>query len=148
MTAVDNGVPAPTGAAALLSLTQPDEKASTAVTTALKQAGLNTTGLSVAVFPISGSTGQLLVIDGEITAPAFSGAGTSNFDQKKMAQAVLAVPKSSNITRLALNVRGRDQQGAYIITMTMTTATLDAMAKGTLSDADAQKQTQTGVIRK
>ena len=100
------------------------------------------------MFPISGSTGQLLVIDGEITSPAFSVQARATSIRRRWPRPCWQRPKSSNITRLALNVRGRDQQGAYIITMMMTTATLDAMAKGTLSDADAQKQTQTGVIRK
>jgi len=142
--AVAINAPPPTGAAALISTGYPDEKAATAISTSLKTAGLDLTGMKIAVFPMKDAPGQLDIIDADQSAPAFK---NSNLDEKKLAAAVLSAAKTSNITRLAVNIRGKDNQGSYVMTATMSATVLEGIQKGTIAQADLSKQIQIGLVR-
>ena len=81
------------------------------------------------------------MIDAPQTAAVFS---SGNLDEKKLAQALLgsSVVNAGRIKQMTMIIRGSDKKGPYTLTMTMSLNTIQGIAKGILSDADAQKQIQ------
>lgn len=128
-----------------------DTAAADGIRISLTAAGLNLRGVVVGVFKVTGTDQSLLVIDVDgAQASSLNSAMSNQNDQKKFAQAIVSAPavKAAKIGRLALNITQKDAQGTIVLGMTMTMATLDSMAKGTLSDAEAQKQVLIKATRK
>jgi hypothetical protein len=128
-----------------------DVEAANGIRASLMAAGLNLRGVVVGVYKVTGTDQSLLVIDVDgAQASSLNSAMSNQNDQKKFAQAIVGAPaiKTAKIGRLALNITNKDAQGTIVLGMTMTMATLDSMAKGTLSDADAQKQVLIKAARK
>ena len=73
--------------------------------------------------------------------------GPSATDEKKLFQALLAGPPEAKITSLAMNVRGKDAKGPYVLTIAMPMTAVEGIVKGTLSDAELQKLLQMGMQR-
>lgn len=123
-----------------------NEEAAEDIAKSLQRAGLDLRGTSVSVFHINGTDQQLLVFTVDTaTATAMSNALSTTANQRNFAKAVVDTPvvKKAKISRIAMDLTGRDAQGRYTVSMTMTMATLEAMAKGTLSDTELQQQIQT-----
>jgi len=110
----------------------------------MRQAGFNMTGIDVKVISVRGTPDQMLVvnIDGK-KATALNASATNQADQKKLLTAITAPPilKASGVTRLSIFIKDSDpQQGPYTLVMTMPFATAEGLAKGTITDAQAQQQ--------
>jgi hypothetical protein len=109
----------------------------------LTKAGFNLRGVKLNVLAVGDTKTSMLVMDVDSAqATALTAALGNQADLRKFAAAITAAPevKRANIVRLAVNIR----QGADIITMTLTLQTLDGIAKGTIPDAELQKQIQFG----
>jgi hypothetical protein len=128
---VPRNAPPPAGADTVIDSSSNNEAAAAAISDALRRSGLNMAGIGVYVFPMKKAEGSLLVIDAPDTAPAFSATQAAGPDEKAFAQALLSAPAGANITRLAMNIRSRDAQGPYILTMTMPMTALQGIANGT-----------------
>jgi hypothetical protein len=116
---------------------RPDREAAAEVVNALRSAGIDLKGIEVFVLPASGLNQSLLVAEIDQAKGA-----TLPKDPMKMLSTLAgssAVSKA-NITRVSFDFHGRDSKGAYVLTMSLPMGTVDALAKGSLSSADAQSQ--------
>jgi hypothetical protein len=121
-----------------------DVQATKAVEASLREAGFNLTGVRAKVFAVRGTPDQMLVLSIQAKqATALSAALNSQADQRKLMTALTAPPilKGVRVTRLAINIDDTDpQQGPYTVVMTMSFATAEGIAKGTVTEAQAQQQ--------
>jgi hypothetical protein len=124
-----------------------NETAATIARDTLQRSGMSMNGIDAYVFPVEGTAESILVLDSNI-AGVQSQPSTPGSDDRAMA-ALVASPelKAANVTRIVFVIRGTDSVGPYAITMTMPFTTLDAMSKGTLTDAQAQQQMGIEVTR-
>jgi hypothetical protein len=118
--ALMDSVPAaelPGGPEALMS-GAPDEASAAALRAELQGSDVDLTGVDVWVWPVSGTGDVLLVIEGDDRASAF-------VDDPQASDAVLRqlveseVLDTAGVTRVVINYRGADEQGAFTFTVTM-----------------------------
>ena len=108
----------------------------------LQKSGVNLPGTDVYVFPVIDTKESLLVFEVDGAKASSAPSASSSNDESKFLQVLGSLPaiKSANVTRVAINFTDTDKQGPYVLTMTMPMATLDLLAKGTLSPTQAQQQ--------
>ena len=115
-----------------------DSKTVDAVTKAMNAAKVDMKGTQVFVYPVYGTQTSLLVfdVDGNMAS------SSSSSSQEQMIKALAGIPelKTASVDRVVMNYKGKDKQGNYLLTVTMTLKAMDAMSKGTLSQADMQKE--------
>lgn len=79
------------------------------------------------VFPVAGTGESILVLEGDIDAinaleeePAASG-DTTAFEDEELFRRLAELPavQEANVTRIAMNLRGTDAEGAYVMTFTL-----------------------------
>ena len=153
--AVARNAPAPKGSDRYLDSGNNNVKAAEEMKAVIQKAGVNVTGAEFFVFPIRGTVNTMLVIDAPSSAPMFSSSSSasamnSDAEMKKFAAAIVASPtiKTARITSLTMNVRDKDQQGPLVVTFGLPITALEGLAKGTLSDAELQKQMVLGTQRR
>jgi hypothetical protein len=121
-----------------------DRRAAASFTAQLKGTGLDQPGVTIYVFPIAGAGGSLLVLEmDEAKGAAFSGDALPLFKALAASEAA----KTAHIKRVVINYRGKDAQGPYVATMTLSMSVVEAYAKGTISQKDASNQTPFEVKR-
>jgi hypothetical protein len=115
-----------------------DRRTAAALTSLLKGSVLDQPGVAIYVFPIAGAGGSLLVLEMD----AAKGASFSG-DPLPLSKALVAsdAAKNAHLKQVAVNYRATDSQGPYILTMTLPISVVEAFAKGTISQKDAENQT-------
>jgi hypothetical protein len=106
----------PTGVNALLG-GAPDEVAALLIVRDLEGEGIALTGVTIAMWPISGTGESLIVIEFDESAGEFA----EDDDQSGLLfERILAHPvlDEQNTTRLVLRIVGVDEDGPYVFTMT------------------------------
>jgi hypothetical protein len=113
----------------------------------LRRAGVNMQGIDVFVLPLRAG-GTMLVVDAPLSASAALGSGTSN--EKALYKAIADSPYTRyyKISQLMINMRGRDSQGDFVITMGLPMTVITGLANGTMTDAQAQPQIVFGQQRR
>jgi hypothetical protein len=115
-----------------------DRRTAAALTAQLKGTTLDQPGVSIYVFPIAGARGSLLVLEMDAARGAsFSG------DPLPLFKALVAsdAAKTAHVKQIAINYRGKDAQGPYIATMTLSMSVAEGYAKGSISQKDVSNQT-------
>jgi hypothetical protein len=111
-------------------------------------AALDSVGLAadVYVFPISGTDGWLLVI--EVSQDAVEPLFDSVVSDAVM-QALVDSPavQAGHISRLAINLHTADEEGPFILTITLPMSAVEGSVRGTMTDEAVQAQTLTEIER-
>jgi hypothetical protein len=141
------GPPIPPASAPGASLGSSDSRAADEVEQSLKAAGFNLTGLRVAVFLMRETGGEhMLVLDiNAKAATSLTNAVSNTADQKKLLTALTSPPllKQRKVTRVMININDTDpKEGPYTVIMSMTFATAEGIARGSLTEAQMQQQVQ------
>lgn len=131
-------VPPTTSSTARTVLGGADRRTASAIAALLKGTSLDQPGVSLYVFPIAGAGGSLLVLEMD----AAKGASFSG-DPLPLFKALVAsdAAKNAHIKQIAINYRGKDAQGPYVATMTLSMSVAEAYAKGAISQKDVSNQT-------
>jgi hypothetical protein len=120
-----------------------DWQAESEITSALAAMGL---AADVFVFPISGTQEWLLVLDvnEDAIAPILD-----NVVWDAVMQALLDAPavQDGRITRVAVNLHTSDDQGPFVLTITLPMSAVRGSANGTMTDEEVQAQTLTEIER-
>jgi hypothetical protein len=95
----------------------PDEVAALLLSAGLEDGGIDLTGVTVMVWPISGTGESFVIVEFDESASLF--AEDDDVAQQLFA-VLLAHPviDDQNITRLAMRISGTDEQGAFVFTFT------------------------------
>jgi hypothetical protein len=131
-------VPPGTSSTAGTVLGGADRRTAAALAAQLKGTALDQPGVSIYVFPIAGAGGSLLVLEMDAARGAsFSGDALPLFKALVASDAA----RKAHIKQIAINYRGKDAQGPYIATMTLSMSVAEAYAKGTITQKDVSNQT-------
>jgi hypothetical protein len=120
-----------------------DWQAESEIASALDGVGL---AADVYVFPISGTQEWLLVL--EVSEDAIAPI-LDNVVWDAVMQALLDAPavQDGRITRLAVNLHTSDEQGPFVLTITLPMSAVQGSADGTMTDEEVQAQTLTQIDR-
>jgi len=121
--------PLPDDVSALLS-GRPEEAVAAAIAAGLEATGLDLTGVEVAVWPIIATGESLLILWFDDTATAFAGEDVVADD---LLATLIDSPyvDGASITRLVINYRSEDADGPFVLTATVSIATVrEALASG------------------
>ena len=120
----------------------PDRTAGAAAAKALSAAGFDLSGATVLVLPIAGRDESLLVVEYDVdAAPAAASSGPTE-DSLAGLEALVKDPtlQAAHVTRIVMLFRGTDEQGGFVLTMSLPMSALVGLASGALSSTDAQSQ--------
>lgn len=109
----------------------PDLVSAAAITQGLLDAGVDLTGIEVAVLPITGMDASLIVF--EVSDEAITLGEEGSDDDDPMMKALLAMPQieEASITEVVTVYRGADDQGSFVFTFTVSIGALEqALASG------------------
>jgi len=114
----------------------------------LESSGIPLQGIEIHVLPISGTDASLLVFETDLTAVATDESAVPD-DATPALTALLEsdVVKTANVARVVLNFRAADEQGPFVLTITMPLATLGKMIDETLTDEEAEADVIFGLTR-
>jgi hypothetical protein len=121
---------AATGVDALLG-GAPDDSVSRALIAAIEEEAIDLTGVTITVWPVSGTGESLLIVEFDETAGVFAEDDTIG---SLMISTLVSHPLIDDqaITRLVMKIAGTDEQGPYVFTFT---ASIEAIRASIVSGA-------------
>jgi hypothetical protein len=105
-----------------------NRRASTAIQNYLAESGVDMTGIDLFVFPVADAGESLLVIDADLeTLMAISSSDSGGAASDDAMANLINLPEvqEANVTRVAMNLRASDEQGPYVMTLTLPIGALD-----------------------
>lgn len=107
----------PTGVNALVGAA-PDEVAALLLSAGLESGGIDLTGVTLRVWPVSGTGESFVIVEFDESASLYA---EDDDIAARLFELLLADPvlDDQNITRLALRISGTDEEGSFVFTFTV-----------------------------
>ena len=108
-----------------------DDEAVEAVLALFAASGVDLTGIDVFVFPIADAGESLLVLDADmdtLTTLSESTIGSDDVSNDDLLVRMSELPEivAANVTKVAMNLRSNDEQGPFVMTISLPLAALDS----------------------
>jgi hypothetical protein len=121
--------------------------AAAAIEKILEDGGVPLDGIEVHVLPVSSTGTALLVLQADLSASASEEETTDDITPALSALVDSDAVRSANVTRVVLNLVGEDEEGAFVVTITMPMDTLPALVDGSLTEEQMNAQMLFGIDR-